>query len=101
MKKEDILKKAQEENADEMERFIEDKSMIWAFTIMALCLIAFTIVKREMGQNTFDFTATIAAGASVMNFYRYTKLRNGKTLFAGIITGVGAVLCLIFFITSH
>ncbi len=101
MKKEDILKKAQEENTDEMEKFIQDKSMWWIFIVMVVCLIAFSIIRQENGQSTSDLTVTITSGVAAGNYYRFAKLRNKSNLLAAIFMTVGAIICLIFFILEH
>lgn len=101
MKKEEILAKAQEENSDEMKNFVQDKSMWWVFIAMGICLIAFSIIKQNMGQHTSDLTVTICAGACAGNIYRFAKLHSKKSLFGAIITGIGAVVCSIFFIVEH
>lgn len=98
MKKEEILKKAQEEGSDEMEKFVQDKSIWWGAVAMCFCLIAFTIIRRRIDQYTFDLTATIAAGVAAQNFYQYKKLHIKRNLLAGIFMAVGAVLCAIWFV---
>lgn len=101
MKKEDILKKAREEDTDEMENFVMDKSQSWVFLVMGICLIVFTMIKQERGEQTSDLTFTIALGMSVGNIYRFVKLRRTNYLIWAIITAICAVICLIFFIMHH
>lgn len=98
MKKEDILKKAQEEGSDEMEKSVQDKSMWWVFIAMGICLIVFSIIRLEYDQHPTDLSATICAGASAGCFYRFSKLHDKKNLFAAITTGICAVTCFILFI---
>ena len=98
MKKEDILKKAREESSDEMEKFVQDKSMWWVFIAMGVCLIAFSLIRLENNQHPTDLAATISAGACAGFIYRYSKLRDGRNLFSAITTGICAVICLVLFI---
>lgn len=101
MKKEDILKKAQEEGSDEMEKSVQDKSMWWVFIAMGVCLIVFSLIKLENDQDPTDLAATINAGACAGCFYRYSKLHDKRNLFASITTGICAVVCTILFIMHH
>lgn len=101
MKKEDILKMAQNEGSDEMEKSMKNRSILWGAVAMIICLIVFTIIRRQNGQYTFDLTATICAGVAAENFFQFGKLHNKKNLLAGIIMSVGAVLSVIWFITVH
>ena len=101
MKKEDILKKSQAEGSDEMEKFIQNRSMWWGAIVMCILLIVFSIIRRENGQYTFDLTATIGAGVAVENFFQYKKLHDKKNLAFGIIISVGTVLSAIWFFTVH
>ena len=100
MKKEDILKKAREEGFDEMEKFVQNRSMWWGALIMCILLIVFSIIRRENGQCTFDLTATICAGVAVENFFQYAKLRSKQNLALGIIISVCAVLSAFWFFTK-
>ena len=101
MKKEDILKKAQAEGSDEMEKFMQNRSMWWGAFVMCILLIVFSIIRRENGQYAFDLTATIGAGVAAENFFQYKKLHDKKNLAFGIIISVGAVLSVIWFFTVH
>lgn len=101
MKKEDILKKAREEGSDEMEKFVQDKSMWWVFIAMGVCLIAFSMVRSYNDQNPTDLAATISTGASAGCFYRYSRLHDNRNLFAAITTGICAVILIVLFIFHH
>lgn len=101
MEKEDILKKAQEEGFDEMEKSVQDKSMWWVFIAMGVCLIVFSLIKLENDQHPTDLAATISIGACTGCFYRFSKLHNSKDLFAAITTGLCAVVCAILFVLHH
>lgn len=100
MKKEEILKKAQEEGSDEMEKSVQSNSMWFGAVVMGVCLIVFSMIRRMNDQYTFDLTATICAGVATENFYQYKKLRSKNNLIAGIFMAIGAVLSLIWFITE-
>lgn len=95
MKKEDILKKAQEEGSDEMETFVRDKSMSVMFVVMGICIIVFMWIRQDLGERCCDLPFTVALGASVGNFYRFAKLHKAKCLCIAIVTGICAVFYLI------
>lgn len=73
MKKDDILKKAQAEGSDEMEKFIQNRSMWWGAFVMCILLMVFSIIRRENGQYTFDLTATICGGCGSRELFSVQK----------------------------
>lgn len=101
MKKEDILKMAQSEGSDEMEKFVQDRSMWWVFIVMGIFLIVFSLIRLGNDQHPTDLAATVNAGACAGLFYRYSKLRDKRNLFAAITEGICAVICLVLFILHH
>lgn len=75
MNKEEILKKAQTENNDEMEIQIRDKSMKWTYLSMVIAAGAFSFIRDMQGYPMMDLAATVSFSAAVGNFYRYVKCK--------------------------
>lgn len=92
MKKDEILAKARAEKSDEMERFVQDRSMIWIILgiIVFLGIFSWTRLKRDMPVE--DYGATIAVAASIGNIYRFIKMKNKHNLILGIIFGLSGIL---------
>lgn len=101
MKKEDILKKAQEEGADEMENFVRDKSMSVMFIVMGICIAVFMWIRQDLNERYCDLPFTVALGASAGNFYRFAKVRKAKNLCIAIVTGICAVFYLILTVLGY
>lgn len=99
MKKEDVLAKARAEKSDEMERLIQDKSMIWIILAMFVCLVVFSYTRWQRDMQTEDYTATLCISIAVGNFYRFAKAKNLHYLIQGIIFGVvGVLFAVIYFL---
>lgn len=92
MKKEDILKKAQEEKNDEMERYVHDKSMYFILIAMFVCLSIFSFTRIAEGMKFYDYLATLEFSISAGNFYRYSKTKNKALLIDGILTLVSGII---------
>lgn len=101
MKKEDILKKAREEDSDEMETFVRDKSMSVVFIVMGICIAVFIWIRQDLNERYCDLPFTVALGASAGNFYRFAKLHNAKSLCIAIVTGICAVFYLILTVLGY
>lgn len=101
MKKEDVLKKAQEEGSDEMEKSVQSAAMWCGAIIMAVFLISFSIIRRLNDQNTSDLTATICAGVAAENYFIFKRIHNKRNLVFAIIMTIGAVLSVIFFVLER
>lgn len=98
MKKEEILEKARAEKNDEMENFIQDRSMIWVILAMFVCLCVFSYTKFEKELPVEDYTATLAIASATGNIYRFIKTKKRGYLISGIIFGaVGILWTVIYF----
>ncbi len=91
MKKDEILAKAREEKSDEMENFIQDKSMIWIILAMFICLCVFSYTRLERNMQIEDYAATLNIAASVGCLYRFAKAKQRKNLILGIILGAAGI----------
>ena len=84
MKKEDILKKAQEEKVDEMEQYVNDKSMYLIFIAMFVCLTVFSFTRFADKMRIEDYVSTLDISISAGGFYRYSKTKKIQWLIVGI-----------------
>ncbi len=99
MKKDEILAKAHEEKTDEMENFVQDKSMKWIFMAMFICLCVFSYTRLERDMQIEDYAATLNIAASVGLIYRYVKAKQRQNLILGIILGtVGIGFAVLYFL---
>lgn len=91
MKKDEILEKARAEKSNEMERHIQDKSMIWIIVAMFVCMTAFSFMRLERGEFIEDYAATLGIAASVGNFYQYHKMKKLPNKVLGAVFGAVGV----------
>lgn len=99
MKKEDILKKAQEEKVDEMEQYVNDKSMYFIFIAMFVCLSVFSFTRFADGMRIEDYVATLQISISVGSFYRYSKTKKMNWLIVGVCSAFsGLIFAVIYFV---
>ena len=101
MDREEILRKAQSENNDEMEVQIRDKSMKWTYIFMVIAAGAFSFIRDMKGYPVMDLTATVSISVAAGNFYRYIKRRDKTDLIIAIIMAVVFVVSTIRFFMGH
>ncbi|MCM1299673.1 MAG: DUF6442 family protein [Firmicutes bacterium] len=101
MDKEEILAKAQAEKKDEMESFINDKSMRWTYLAMVLSAGIFTIVRSLRDLPIMDLTATVCLSVCAGQLYRYIKTREKFSLIMSVIMAVIAVISVIRFFMEY
>ena len=101
MDREEILRKAQNENNDEMEVQIRDKSMKWTYIFMVIAAGTFSFIRDMKGYPVMDLTATVSVSVVAGNFYRYIKCRDKSHLIIAVIMGVIFVISTIRFFMGH
>ena len=101
MKKEDILKMAQAEKNDEMEQYVNDKSMYFIFIVMFLCLSIFAFTRFADGLRIEDYIATLDLSISAGHFYRYSKTKKKEHLIAAICFGVSGLIFAAIYFTNY
>lgn len=69
------MEKAQAEKIDERDVFISDKSMRWAFIVMALSAGIFTIVRSIQDLPVTDLCATVCFSVGAGHMYRFFKTK--------------------------
>ncbi len=101
MKKEEILEKARAERSDEMETFIQDRSMFWIILAMFVCLVVFSYTRLERNMPVEDYSATLAIAAAVGNIYRFIKIKHRRYIILGIIFGAAGVLWAVMYFCKY
>ncbi len=101
MDREEILRKAQNENNDEMEVQIRDKSIKWTYISMVIAVGVFSFIGDMKGYPIMDPVATTSISVAVGNFYRYIKCRDKSNLVITIIMVVVFVVSTIRFFMGH
>ena len=101
MKKEDILKKAQAEKNDEMEQYVNDKSMYLIFIAMFVCLSIFAITRFAEGMRIDDYIATLDIPISAGSLYRYRKTKAKEWLISGICFGLNGLIFAVIYFTKY
>lgn len=98
MEKEEILAKAQAEKIDEREIFINDKSMLWTYLVMAVSAGIFTIIRSFQELPIMDLCATVCLSASAGQFYRFIKTKERFNIVVSVIMFViGITAAVLFF----
>lgn len=101
MDKEDVLRKAQKENSDEMEIQIRDKSMKWTYVSMILAAGIFSFIRAMQDYPMMDLSATVSISVAVGNFYRYIKCKDKSNLFIAVVMLVVFAFSTIRFIMGY
>ena len=101
MNKEEILKKVQSENKDEMELQIRDKSMKWTYLALAISAAVFAFIRGEKGQPMMDLCATVCISVCVGQIYRYIKTKDKCCLLIAFITLFASIFAVIRYIGGH
>ena len=101
MDREEILRKAQNENNDEMEVQIRDKSMKWTYISMVIAAGVFSFARDMKGYPIMDLAATTSISVAAGNFYRYVKCRDKSNLIIAVIMVVVFVVSTIRFFMGH
>lgn len=60
MERKEILKRAQDENLDERELQVKDKSMKWSYIVMVIMASVFSFIRSEQGLPMMDLCATVS-----------------------------------------
>lgn len=101
MNKEEILKKAQNENMDEREIQVRDKSLKWTYLTMVVVAAIFAELRAEKGLPMMDLCATVCASVCVGQLYRFVKTKDRTCLLFGVITFGMGIFALIRFCMGH
>lgn len=100
MKKEDVLKKAQAEKSDEMEKVVRDRSAVWMALAMVIAA-GFFVCMRNENAPIMDLAATVCFSTAVCCIYRFIRLKSVYYLILGIVLAVMTVFATIRFFQGH
>lgn len=101
MNKEEILAKAKNENSDEMELQIRDKSMRWTYLTMVIIAAIFAFIRENHGQPMMDLCVTVCASVAVGQFYRFLKSKETYCLILGLIALLVGIFALVRFCMGY
>lgn len=101
MDKKEILQKAQAEKIDERNVFISDKSMRWAFLVMALSAGVFTIVRSIQDLPIADLCATVCLSVGAGHMYRFVKTKDKGYLAMTIAMMFFGIMSAVRFFMGH
>lgn len=100
MNKEEILKKAQNEE-DEMIAQTRDKAMKYTYIVLVLVAAFFTVIGNLNNQPVMDLCATVCFSVSAGRFYCFIKSKDKYNLIMAIITIAIAVFATVRFFMGH
>ncbi|MCI9293308.1 MAG: hypothetical protein HFF01_05785 [Erysipelotrichaceae bacterium] len=101
MNKEEVLRKAQKENSDEMELQIRDKSIKWTYCTMIIAAAIFSFLRDMQGYPIMDLTATVSISVAVGHIYKFIKCKETLNVWIGILMLVVFVISTIRFMMGH
>ena len=100
MKKEDVLKKAQAEKSDEMEKLVRDRSAVWMALAMVIAA-GFFVCVREENAPIMDLAATVCFSTAVCCIYRFIRLKSVYYLIMGIVLSAMTVFATVRVFQGH
>jgi len=101
MKKEEILKKAQEEKSDEREEQVKDMAFRWTYLTMAIIAAFFSCYRAAHGQSMMDLCATVCFSVCAGMTYRFVKIREKSCLVFAVITFAVACTATVSFFMGY
>ena len=100
MNKEEILKKAQNEE-DEMIVQTRDKAMRYTYIVLVLSAAIFALIRNLNNQPVMDLCATVCFSVSAGRFYCFIKSKDKYNLIMAIVTIVIAIAATVRFFMGH
>ncbi len=100
MNKEEILKKAQNEE-DEMIVQTRDKAMKYTYLVLVLSAAFFAMFRGFNDQPIMDLCATVCLSVSAGQIYRFVKTKEKYNLIMAIVTTAVAIIAAIRFFMGH
>lgn len=100
MNKDDVLKKAQAQKSDEMEKVVRDRSAVW-MTLAMVIAAGFFVCMREENAPIMDLTATVCFSTTVCCIYRLFRLKQVYYLILGLVLAVMTVFAAVRFFQGH
>lgn len=101
MNREEVLKMAQNENSDEREVQIKDKSLRWTYITMVIVAAIFAFIREQNGLPMMDLCATVGASVCTGQIYRFIRTKKKEYLVVGIIMFIVVIFAVIRFCMGH
>ena len=101
MNREEILARARQENRDEMEIQVRERSIKWTYLVMVLTAAVFAYLRSMQGQTIMDLTVTVCTSVAAGQLYRFFKTREKWCLGLGVVMLLVAVAALIRFCMGY
>lgn len=100
MNKEEILKKAQNEE-DEMLAQTRDRAMKYTYIVLVLAAAFFALLRNLKDQPVMDLCATVCFSVSAGRFYCFIKSKDKYNLIMAVVTIAIAIVATIRFFMGH
>ena len=101
MERNEILKKAQNENVDEREVQVKDKSITFSYIVMVLMAAVFTYIRAKQDLPMMDLCATVCGSVCAAMTFRFIKTKGKFYLAIAVITFVIMVIAIVRFAMGH
>lgn len=101
MNREEILAKAKNENKDEMEIFVRDRSIKWTYIVMVAVAAVFAFIRETNGQPMMDLCVTVCASVTAGQWYRFAKTKEKYCLVMGLVTLAVGIFALVRYMMGH
>ena len=102
MKKEDILKKAQQEKTDEREEEINTKAFRIGWMGVSVVMILLIFLRATFNETATDLVVVLLAQSAAASFYQYFEMRDKKLyLISGIMASIGVILGFASLLSSY
>lgn len=98
MNKEEILKKAQNEE-DEMIVQTRDRAMKYTYIVLVLAAAFFALLRKD--QPVMDLCATVCFSVSAGRFYCFIKSKDKYNLIMAVVTIAIAIVATVRFFMGH
>ena len=101
MERNEILAKAQNENVDEREIQVKDKSVTFSYIVMVLMASVFTYIRAKQGLPMMDLCATVCGSVCAAMTYRFIRTKGKFYLILAVITFIVMVIAIVRFAMGH
>lgn len=101
MNREEILAKAKNENKDEMEILVRDRSIRWTYLVMVIVAAVFAFIRECNGQPMMDLCVTVCASVTAGQWYRFAKTKDKYCLVMGVITLAVGIMAFVRYMMGH
>lgn len=103
MDKEEILAKSRKENEnnDERELQVKDKSITFSYVVMIVMAVVFTSIREGQGLPIMDLCATVSGSVCAGMAYRFFRTKKMGYCILALITFIVMTVAIIRFAVGH